>query len=66
MFWKLNACSLNGRLVWSTESKPSNIVYSDDSDYACSFFVENEGKIFEFFLRSPDEREKSSTVLGKN
>ena len=46
MFWKLNACFLNGRSVWRTESKPSKIVYSDASDYACSSFVENEGKIF--------------------
>ena len=60
MFWKLNARSLNGRAAWPTESKPSNIVYSDASDYTCSSFVENEGKIFQQNWSS-DERKKSST-----
>ena len=60
MFWKLNARSLNGRAAWPTESKPSKIVYSDASDYACSSFVENEGKVFQQNWSS-DERKKSST-----
>ena len=60
MFWKLNARSLIDRRAWPTESKPSKIVYSDASDYACSSFVENEGKIFQQNWSS-DERKKSST-----
>ena len=60
MFWKQNARSLNGRSVLPTDSKPSKIVYSDASEYACSSFVEHEGKIFQQNW-SPDKREKSST-----
>lgn len=60
MFWKLNVRSLNGRAAWPTESKPSKIVYSDASDYACNSFVENEGKVFQQNWSS-DERKKSST-----
>ena len=60
MFWKLNACSLNGRSAWPTESEPSKIVYSDASDYACTSFVKNEGKIIQQNW-SPNEREQSST-----
>ena len=61
MFWKQNARSLNGRLAWPTDdSKLSKIVYSDISEYACSSFVEQEGKIFQQNWL-PDERETSST-----
>ena len=60
MFWKQNARSLKGRSAWPTDSKPSKIVYSDASEYACGSFVEHEGKTFQLHC-SPDEREKSST-----
>ena len=60
MVWKQNACSLNGRSAWPTDSQPSKIVYSDASENSCSSFVEHEGKIFQQNW-SPDEREKSST-----
>jgi len=60
VFRKLNARSLNGRAAWPTESNPSKIVYSDASDYACSSFVANEGKIFQQ-IWSFDERKKSFT-----
>jgi len=60
LFWKHNAPFLNGRPAWVTETKPTKIVYSDDSDRACGSFVQSEGK-FHRQNWSPEESAKSST-----
>ena len=45
-FWDRNVDSLNFHSPWAPLQPPAKVVYSDASDHACSFLIDNDHKIF--------------------